>query len=334
MERYFFMGSYTYKWISALLVGLSLFLLTASLSHAQNYPDRPIKLVVPYAPGGGTDVTARLIAKMLTSGFSQPVSVENKAGAGGIIGQEFVARALPDGYTLLFSAAGPLTISPFTYPSLPYDPVKSFEPIILVSSQPLVLVVNADSKIYTLADLLKASFDSKKGLTYGSFGNGSAAHLAGESFKTATKIDMTHIPYKGTSPALTALLGGDIDVLFDTVSTSAPFIKSGKLRALAVASKNRSTLLPDVPTMVQAGVSGFEASTWYGMLAPAGTNPKIIQQINRAVNSGLKNKKITDVFTSEGSVVIGGTPEQFKNFMAAELKKNEVVVKAAGISSN
>ena len=328
------MGSYMVKWLTPLLIVLGLSILATPTIKAQTYPDRPIKLVVPYAPGGGTDVTARLIAKMLTSSFSQPVSVENKAGAGGIIGQESVARALPDGYTLLFSAAGPLTISPFTYPSLPYDPVKSFEPIILVSSQPLVLVVNADSKIYTLADLLKASFDSKKGLTYGSFGNGSAAHLAGESFKIATKIDMTHIPYKGTSPALTALLGGDIDMLFDTVSTSAPFIKSGKLRALAVTSKNRSALFPDVPTMAQAGLSGFEAGTWYGMLAPAGTNPKIIQQINRAVNSGLKNKEIADVFTSEGSVVLGGTPEQFKNFMAAELKKNEVVVKAAGISSN
>jgi len=327
-------GSYMVKWLTPLLIVLGLSILATPTIKAQTYPDRPIKLVVPYAPGGGTDVTARLIAKMLTSSFSQPVSVENKAGAGGIIGQESVARALPDGYTLLFSAAGPLTISPFTYPSLPYDPVKSFEPIILVSSQPLVLVVNADSKIYTLADLLKVSFDSKKGLTYGSFGNGSAAHLAGESFKIATKIDMTHIPYKGTSPALTALLGGDIDMLFDTVSTSAPFIKSGKLRALAVTSKNRSALFPDVPTMAQAGLSGFEAGTWYGMLAPAGTNPKIIQQINRAVNSGLKNKEIADVFTSEGSVVIGGTPEQFKNFMAAELKKNEVVVKAAGISSN
>jgi len=327
-------GSYMAKWLTPLLIVLGLSILATPTIKAQTYPDRPIKLVVPYAPGGGTDVTARLIAKMLTSSFSQPVSVENKAGAGGIIGQESVARALPDGYTLLFSAAGPLTISPFTYPSLPYDPVKSFEPIILVSSQPLVLVVNADSKIYTLADLLKASFDSKKGLTYGSFGNGSAAHLAGESFKIATKVDMTHIPYKGTSPALTALLGGDIDMLFDTVSTSAPFIKSGKLRALAVTSKNRSALFPDVPTMAQAGLSGFEAGTWYGMLAPAGTNPKIIQQINRAVNSGLKNKEIADVFTSEGSVVIGGTPEQFKNFMAAELKKNEVVVKAAGISSN
>jgi len=327
-------GSYMVKWLTPLLIALGLSILATPTIKAQTYPDRPIKLVVPYAPGGGTDVTARLIAKMLTSSFSQPVSVENKAGAGGIIGQESVARALPDGYTLLFSAAGPLTISPFTYPSLPYDPVKSFEPIILVSSQPLVLVVNADSKIYTLADLLKVSFDSKKGLTYGSFGNGSAAHLAGESFKIATKIDMTHIPYKGTSPALTALLGGDIDMLFDTVSTSAPFIKSGKLRALAVTSKNRSALFPDVPTMAQAGLSGFEAGTWYGMLAPAGTNPKIIQQINRAVNSGLKNKEIADVFTSEGSVVIGGTPEQFKNFMAAELKKNEVVVKAAGISSN
>jgi len=301
---------------------------------AQPYPNRPIKLVVPYAPGGGTDITARLVAKILSASLNQAVLVENKAGAGGTIGQDFVSKATPDGYTLLFSAAGPLTVSPFTYPNLPYDPVKSFDPVVLISAQPLVLVVNADSKIYSVADLLKAGAEAKGRINYGSFGNGSAAHLAGESFKMATKMEMTHIPYKGTNPALTALLGGDIDVLFDTVSTSSPFIKSGKLRGLAVTSKNRSNLLVDIPTMAQAGVANFEAGTWYGILAPAGTNAQIIQKINQLVNIGLNNKEIVDVFTSEGSVVLGGTSDQFKTFMATELKKNELVVKAAGITAN
>ena len=319
---------------TALLLIFCSFLFGIPSVQAQTYPDKPIKLVVPYAPGGGTDLTARLIAKMLSTSLGQPVLVENKAGAGGIIGQEYVARSSADGYTLLFSAAGPLTITPFTYPSLPYDPVKSFDPIVLVSSQPLVLVVNADSKIYSVTDLIKMAADTKKPISYGSFGNGSAAHLAGESFIMQTKIAMTHIPYKGTSPALTALLGGDIDVLFDTVSTSAPFIKTGKLRALAVAAKNRSSLLPDVPTMTQAGVTGFEAGTWYGILAPAGTNPKIIQKINQAVNVGLKEKEVVETFSSEGSVVLGGSPNQFKGFMASEMKKNEAIVKASGISSN
>jgi len=313
---------------------LTLMVLGISSTWAQPYPNRPIKLVVPYAPGGGTDITARLIAKILSSSLNQPVLVENKAGAGGTIGQDFVSKASPDGYTLLFSAAGPLTVSPFTYPNLPYDPVKGFEPVILISAQPLVLVVNADSKIYSVADLLRAGSDAKGRMNYGSFGNGSAAHLAGESFKMATKIDMTHIPFKGTNPALTALLGGEIDVLFDTVSTSAPFIKSGKLRALAVSSKNRSALLPEVPTLVQAGVSGVDAGTWYGILAPAGTGQKIIQQLNQAVNVGLANKEVVEIFSAEGAVIIGGTPEQFKNFMASELKKNELVVKAAGITAN
>ncbi|MBU3620792.1 tripartite tricarboxylate transporter substrate binding protein [Polynucleobacter sp. CS-Odin-A6] len=302
------------------------------MSFAQSYPSKPIKLVVPYAPGGGTDLTARLIAKILSASLNQPVLVENKAGAGGIIGQEYVAKAVPDGYTLLFSAAGPLTITPFTYPSLPYDPVQSFEPIVLISAQPLVLVVNSDSKMYSIADLLKEG--AGKRLNYGSFGNGSAAHLAGESFKMASKLEMTHIPYKGTSPALTALLGGDIDMLFDTVSTATPFIKSGKLRAIALTSKSRSSLLPDVPTMAQAGVSGFEAGTWYGILAPVGTGPMVIQKINQAVNAGLKSKEVIEAFTSEGSVILGGSPAQFRNFMAAELKKNELVVKAAGITAN
>ena len=303
-------------------------------THAQPYPSRPIKLIVPYAPGGGTDITARLIAKLLSTSLNQSVLVENKAGAGGTIGQDFASKALPDGYTLLFSAAGPLTITPFTYPNLPYDPVKGFEPVILISSQPLVLVVNADSKIYSVADLLRAGVDAKGRINYGSFGNGSAAHLAGESFKMATKMDMTHIPFKGTNPALTALLGGEIDVLFDTVSTSAPLIKSGKLRALAVSSKNRSVLLPDVPTLAQAGVSGLEAGTWYGILAPAGTSQKIVQRLNQVVNNGLTNKEIIEVFSAEGSVILGGTPEQFKNFMTIELKKNEVIVKAVAITSN
>ena len=271
---------------------------------------------------------------MLSTSLGQPVLVENKAGAGGIIGQEYVARAVADGYTLLFSAAGPLTITPFTYPSLPYDPVKSFDPIVLVSAQPLVLVVNTESKIYSVADLIKMAADTKKPISYGSFGNGSAAHLAGEAFMMQTKIAMTHVPYKGTSPALTALLGGDIDVLFDTVSTSAPFIKTGKLRALAVTAKNRSSLLPDVPTMAQAGVAGVDAGTWYGILAPAGTNPKIIQKINQAVNVGLKEKEVIETFSSEGSVVLGGSPNQFRGFMASEMKKNEAIVKASGISSN
>jgi len=313
---------------------LTLMVLGISSIWAQPYPNRPIKLVVPYAPGGGTDITARLIAKILSSSLNQPVLVENKAGAGGTIGQDFVSKASPDGYTLLFSAAGPLTVSPFTYPNLPYDPVKSFEPVILISAQPLVLVVNTDSKIYSVADLLRVGSDAKGRMNYGSFGNGSAAHLAGESFKMATKIDMTHIPFKGTNPALTALLGGEIDVLFDTVSTSAPFIKSGKLRALAVSSKNRSALLPEVPTLVQAGVSGVDAGTWYGILATAGTGQKIIQQLNQAVNVGLANKEVVEIFSAEGTVIIGGTPEQFKNFMASELKKNELVVKAAGITAN
>ena len=319
--------------VALLLVFCSLFFVAPSL-QAQSYPDKPIKLVVPYAPGGGTDLTARLIAKMLSTSLGQSVLVENKAGAGGIIGQEYVARAVADGYTLLFSAAGPLTITPFTYPSLPYDPIKSFDPIVLVSAQPLVLVVNAESKIYSVADLIKMAADTKKPISYGSFGNGSAAHLAGEAFMMQTKITMTHVPYKGTSPALTALLGGDIDVLFDTVSTSAPFIKTGKLRALAVAAKNRSSLLPDVPTMAQAGVAGFDAGTWYGILAPAGTNPKIIQKINQAVNAGLKEKEVIETFSSEGSVVLGGSPNQFRGFMASEMKKNEAIVKASGISSN
>jgi tripartite-type tricarboxylate transporter receptor subunit TctC len=306
----------------------------AQSNTSSAYPNRSIKLIVPYAPGGGTDLTARLMAKVMTTSLGQSVVVENRAGAGGTIGNEAVAKAQADGYTLLFSAAGPLTVSPHTYSKLTYEPIKSFAPIALIAAQPLILVVNANSPFNSVADIIKAGAAKNSKLNYGSFGNGSVAHLAGESFKLATKINMTHIPYKGTSPALTALLGGEIDLMFDTISTSAPFVKSGKLRALAIAYKNRSPLLPNVPTMEQAGVNNFEAGTWYGVLAPAGTDKKIIQQINNVLNQGLKEKEITEIFTADGAVILGGTPEEFNTFFLAEYKKNEAIVKAAGVTEN
>lgn len=306
----------------------------AQSSTSSTYPNRAIKLIVPYAPGGGTDLTARLMAKVMTTSLGQSVVVENRAGAGGTIGNEAVAKAPADGYTLLFSAAGPLTVSPHTYSKLGYEPIKSFAPVALISAQPLILVVNANSPFNSVADIIKAGAAKNSKLNYGSFGNGSVAHLAGESFKLATKINMTHIPYKGTSPALTALLGGEIDLMFDTISTSAPFVKSGKLRALSIAYKNRSPLLPNVPTMEQAGVNNFEAGTWYGVLAPAGTDKKIIQQINNVLNQGLKDKEIVEIFTADGAVILGGTPEEFNTFFLAEYKKNEAIVKAAGVTEN
>ena len=303
-------------------------------SYAQNYPNKIIKLIVPYAAGCSTDITARLIAKSLSTKLGQPVVVDNRAGAGGTIGQEVVAKSAPDGYTILFSAAGPLVVSPHTYPKLGYDPVKGFDPVILIATQPLLLVVNPDTKIYSVADLIKEAKEKQGKLNYGSFGNGSAAHLAAESFKMATKIEMTHVPYKGSSPALTGLVGGDIDLMFDVFSTAAPFVKADKLRALAITSKDRSPQFPDVPTMEQVGLSNFEAGTWFGVLLPAGTPRPIVDQLNKILNAVLTEKELRETLLSQGAIIRGGTPEQFNDFFVSEYQKSGNLVKLVGITSN
>ena len=266
--------------------------------------------------------------------MGQPVVVDNRAGAGGTIGQEVVAKSAPDGYTILFSAAGPLVVSPHTYPKLGYDPVKGFDPVILIATQPLLLVVNPDTKIYSVADLIKEAKEKQGKLNYGSFGNGSAAHLAAESFKMATKIEMTHVPYKGSSPALTGLVGGDIDLMFDVFSTAAPFVKADKLRALAITSKDRSPQFPDVPTMEQVGLSNFEAGTWFGVLLPAGTPRPIVDQLNKILNAVLTEKELRETLLSQGAIIRGGTPEQFNDFFVSEYQKSGNLVKLVGITSN
>lgn len=306
----------------------------AGLAAAQGYPQRTIKLIVPYATGGSTDQTARLVAESLGKRLGQPVVVENRAGAGGSIGHELVANAPADGYTLLFSAAGPLTVTPHTYAKLGYDPVKGFEPIVLVATQPLLLVVNPALPAASVGDLIKSAQDKPGKLSYGSFGNGSAAHLAGEYFKTLAKVDMVHVPYKGSGPALVDLVGGQIDLMFDVFSTAAPLVKTGKLRALAITSTARSSQFPDVPTMQEAGVEGFEAGTWFGVLAPAGTPSPIVQTLSKAINAVLTEAQLKDTVASQGAEVRGGTPKQFADFFDAEYDKWGKIVKAAGIVAN
>ena len=295
------------------------------------FPTKGLRIIVPYAVGGATDQTARLLARSLSQRFGQPVVVENKAGAGGTLGHDAVAKANPDGYTLLFSAAGPLTVTPHTYPKLSYEPVKGFDPITLVATQPLLLVVNPALKVNSVAELIKAAQARPGKLTYGSFGNGSAAHLAGEYFKTLAKVDMVHVPYKGSAPALVDLVAGQIDLMFDVFSTAAPLAKSGKLRPLAISSRERSSQFPDVPTMEQAGVAGFEAGTWFGVLAPAGTPKPVIEILSKAVNAAIAEKDFSDTLVAQGAVLRGGTPSQFGEFFAAEFEKWGKIVKTAGV---
>jgi tripartite-type tricarboxylate transporter receptor subunit TctC len=304
-----------------------------STANAQTaaFPTKGLRLIVPYAVGGSTDQTARLLARSLSLRFGQPVVVENKAGAGGTLGHDAVAKANPDGYTLLFSAAGPLTVTPHTYPKLSYEPVKGFDPIALVATQPLLLVVNPALKVNNVAELIKAAQARPGKLTYGSFGNGSAAHLAGEYFKTLAKVDMVHVPYKGSAPALVDLVAGQIDLMFDVFSTAAPLARSGKLRPLAISSRERSSQFPEVPTMEQAGVAGFEAGTWFGVLAPAGTPKPVIEILSKAINAAIAEKDFSDTLISQGAVPRGGTPAQFGEFFAAEFEKWGKIVKAAGV---
>jgi tripartite-type tricarboxylate transporter receptor subunit TctC len=308
-------------------------LLPGGLAYAQAFPSKPIRLIVPYAVGGSTDLTARLIARSISTRLGQQVVVENRAGAGGTVGHDAVAKAPADGYTLLFSAAGPLTVTPHTYPKLSYDP-KGFEPITLVATQPLLLVVRPGLPVNSVADLIREAQSRPGKLSYGSFGNGSAAHLAGEYFKTLAKVDMVHVPYKGSGPALVDLVAGQIDLMFDVFSTAAPLVRSGKLRPLAITSRERSTQMPAVPTMEQAGVTGFDAGTWFGLLAPAGTPRPIIDQLSRAMDAVLQEADLRDTLSAQGAVVRGGTPAQFQQFFLAEYDKWGAIVKAAGVKAD
>lgn len=324
----------TMKSFRAASLAAACLLTGACVAHADTYPDRPIKLVIPYAVGGSTDQTGRLVAKSLAERLGQPVVVENRAGAGGTVGQDFVAKAPADGYTLLFSAAGPLTVTPHTYSKLAYDPVKSFDPITLIATQPLLLVVKPGLKVGSVSDLIALAKDKPGKLSYGSFGNGSAAHLAGEYFKTLTGVDIVHVPYKGSGPALVDLVAGQIDLMFDVFSTAAPLVRGEKLRALAITSAERSSQFPQVPTMQQAGVAGFEAGTWFGLLAPENTPRPVIDRLSREVNAALKEKDLQQTLASQGATVRGGSPEQFKSYFLAEYDKWGKIVKSAGVTAD
>ena len=327
----------TKRWLKSLqsvLVATMASMVCLGGLHAQSYPSKPIKLVIPYAPGGSTDQIGRLVAKELAERLGQPLVVENRLGAGGTIGQEAVAKATADGYTLLFSAAGPLSVTPHLYPNLPYDPLKAFEPVTLIATQPLLLVVKPSLKAQNVEELIALAKNHPGKLSYASFGNGSAAHLAGEYFKSLTQTEMVHVPYKGSGPALVDLVAGQVDLMFDVFSTAAPLVKAGKLRALAITSPDRSAQFPQVPTMQQAGVAGFDAGTWFGLLAPAATPAAVIERLSKETNSALQSKEARDVLAGQGASVRGGSSGDFKKYFQAEYDKWGRIVKSAAISNN
>jgi tripartite-type tricarboxylate transporter receptor subunit TctC len=314
------------KRIALLLVSL---FVCASV-QAQSYPSKPIRIIVPFPPGGATDILARAVGQDLTRQWGQSVVIDNRGGAGGNLGTEAVAKSAPDGYTLVMGTVGTHAINMSLYSKMPYDTVNDFAPVSLVASVPNVLVVHPSLPVKSVKDLIDLARSKPNGVNFASSGNGTSIHLSGELFKTLAGVQMVHIPYKGSGPAMADLLGGQVPLMFDNLPSAIQHIRAGKLRAIAVTSAVRSPALPDLPTIAEAGLPGYEASSWFGILAPAATPKDIVAKLSSAIQSGLQTPEMRERFSSQGAEPIGGTPEQFAAHIKAEIAKWAKVVKAAG----
>ena len=299
-----------------------------------NYPVKPIRLVVPFTPGGSTDILARAIGLELTKAWGQPVVIENVPGAGGSIGADKVAKAPADGYTLLMGHIGTLAVNPSLYPNLPYDPVKNFAPVAWVARVPNVLVVHPSVKATTVQELVALAKSKPGQLNYGSGGNGSAANLATEYFKMQTGTSLLHIPYRGTAPAVTDLVGGQIQVLFTGAPAVMGQIKSGQVRALAVSSPKRMDALPDLPTVADAGYKDFEADQWYGVVAPTGTPKDIVAKLNSQINQSLNSAELKTRLNNEGAVATPNTPEVFGSLIQSEIARWKPVIQSGRVKAD
>lgn len=298
--------------------------------RAADFPDRPITIVVPFPPGGSTDLLARRIGAKLSVAFHQSVIIENRGGAGGTTGSGYVARAKPDGYTLLFGVTGTNAISASLYPHLSYDPLHDLTAVSLVVSAPLMLVVNADSPIHTLADYVAAAKAAPGKLTFGSPGNGTSMHLTGEMFAHDAGIKLTHIAYRGSAPALQDLLGGQITSMFGDIVVVSPEIRAGKLRPLAVTSSQRHPAYPNVPTIAESGYPHFEALSWQGVFAPAKTPAPVLERLNREIVNAAKSPDLKEFFATLGFIVEGRSPKDSNDFVAKEIPKWAAAVKQSG----
>ena len=316
------------------LLAAALLLAAGAAAQAQAYPSRPIHLLVGLAPGGGTDIIARLVAAKMGEGLGQQVLVENRVGSGGLIAAETAAKATPDGYTLLFGAISYSAIFASLYKKLPYDPVKDFAPISLVATFPNVLVVNPALPVKSVAELRAWAKDHPGKLSYCSSGVGSSLHLSMEMLKAMTGLDAVHVPYKGGAPATADLMGGQIQAMFDNLPGQIAYIKSGRTRALAVTTIKRNPQLPDVPTMVEAGVPGFEVNVWYGIMAQAATPKPIIDRLNAEIVKALNSPEVKERMAKEGAEPIPGTPAEFAAFQKSEVAKWAQVVKDSGATAD
>ena len=311
------------------LAAAALALGAAALAHAQ-YPNRPIKLIVPFPPAGSTDISARALASKLGERLGQPVIIENKPGAGGNIGSDVVAKAQPDGYTLVVGTVGTHAINSSLYSKMPYDPIRDFVPIILLATTPNVLVVPANFPANSVQDVIKLAKAKPGELTFASSGAGTSIHLSGEMFKSMAGLDMTHIPYKGSGPMLIDLLSGQVNMAFDNLSASMVYIKAGKLKALATTGAKRAPALPDLPTVSESGLAGYESTSWNAVYAPAGTPKEIVDKLNREANAVLQSAETRKFFAEQGAEAGGGTPAELAAFNRAELAKWAKVVKDSG----
>ena len=313
------------------LLMLSSLLCTGGLVHAQAYPSKPIRWIVTYPPGGPTDLIARAVGAKLSAAWGQQVVIDNRAGAGGAIGTELAAKSVADGYTLLFGTSGGLTINPALISTLPYDPVRDFAPVSLLVINPQILVVHPSVPVSTVKELVAYAKARPGKLNYASVGQGSPNQLGMELLKTLTGIDLVHVPYKGTGPAVTDLLGGQVQLMFNSMPSVLPLVKTGKLKGLAVGSAHRSPAAPDIPTVAEAGVPGFENVTWYGMFAPAKTPAEIIARLNSEVVKILADPEMAQRFASQGSEPRSSTPAELAAFMRVEAVRWGKVITAAGI---
>ncbi|MEM5433315.1 conserved exported hypothetical protein [Cupriavidus taiwanensis] len=316
-----------------LTVALASISLNGSANANSNYPTKPVSIIVPFAPGGGSDNVSRYIATRLSERTKAQFIIDNRPGAGTNIGNELAARSAADGQTLLFGQVA-LSINPFVYKKLRYDTEKDFVPVVQIASSPTVLVVTKDFHEKDLKGLIRYVKANPGKVNFASGGKGTSVHLAGELFRSMTGTDMIHVPYKGSGPAVTDLIGGQVQMMFDTAASALPQLKGGKLRAIAVTGSRRLTELPDVPTFSEAGLTGFDAPAWYGLLAPAGTSKHVVQYINTQVNEILKEPATKQRLAQLGAEPVGGTPEDFSRFMRAESARWSAVVKTANVSAD
>jgi tripartite-type tricarboxylate transporter receptor subunit TctC len=311
---------------------LAVLFIPTTLPAQESYPARPVRVIVPYVAGGAADIFGRTLAQKLGDALKQPFIVENRGGANGGIGTDLVAKSAPDGYTLLATASGPITVNPVLYRKVPYDPIRDFAPIAQCTVYQYVLVTLATSPYKTIADIVDAAHAKPGVLSYGSTGVGGGNHLAGELFALATGTQLIHVPYKGSAAALADLLGGQLSFMFDTVITSVPHIRSGKLRAFAVSSAKHASSLPQVPTMEEAGIKGFDISQWQGFLAPAGTPKEIVARLNAQIVQALNSPDVRDrLATKGGNEIVTGTPDDLAALIRDDLQKYAKLVRDAHI---